>query len=126
MLPVGDAGKIVESLDECAIKVLAARFVLDNQLAFPEGVDAAALGAELLTGSSKLATRRRGTPNTAKNSFQKVCDSARSLSASCHSRAKAIALSRISGQEGHAAWCLVLGAASTIARGHAFRTGEED
>jgi len=50
------------------------------------------------TGSSKLATVRRRTPNTLKNSFQKVWDSARSRPTPPQSRAKSMAFWRISFQ----------------------------
>src|SRR3546814_992250 len=45
---------------------------------------------------SNTATRRRLTPKTLKNSFQKLCDSARSDVTSAHSLAKARARARIS------------------------------
>lgn len=35
-IAVGDAGEIIEGLDERAVEILAARLVLDDQLAFPE------------------------------------------------------------------------------------------
>src|ERR1019366_10369 len=52
-----------------------------------------------LTGSSKLATNRRWMPNTSKNSFQKVCFSAASLSVPAQLCANWMARWRISFHE---------------------------
>jgi len=51
------------------------------------------------TASSKLATTRRLTPKTWKNSFQKVCFSALSLLTPAYSRENLIAFWRISFHE---------------------------
>jgi hypothetical protein len=59
----------------------------------------AVIAGNFFTGSSKLATARRETPKTSKNSFQKVCFSALSLFAPVQSRENRIALWRISFQE---------------------------
>lgn len=45
---VFDAGEIIPSLSECAIKVFAARFVFDQQNAAPEQVDIAVFAVDFL------------------------------------------------------------------------------
>jgi hypothetical protein len=67
-----------------------------SRVAFQNRSIAPQLPDSFLTGSSKLATCRRFSPKTAKNSFQKVWRSAFSRDSSAQSLAKATALWRIS------------------------------
>jgi mitochondrial fission protein ELM1 len=80
-------------------EVLVGGLVLDEQFAEPEQVNAAQSPLSLRTGSSKLATVRRRTPKTLKNSFQKDWRSAASRVSPRHSLLKAMARWRISFQE---------------------------
>ena len=64
-----DARKIIQGLLFGFGEVSARALLFDEQDALPKQIDKAVLPSSFLTGSSKLATRRRVTPNTSKNSL---------------------------------------------------------
>lgn len=92
-------GKIIGSLLEGTIQILASRFVLDQDDAFPQEVDVPRVPVGCLTGCSNDASRRRVMPKTLKNPSQKDFASVSSEASVAHSSEKAIARTRISFQE---------------------------